>query len=81
MRKVSPASPKHYRVKFDREVDGRWIASVGKLPGCHAYGGTKAEAATKAQALALHYLAFALEDRAAAIRRTPTVSIRFGNEE
>ena len=72
---------KRYRLTFDREVDGRWIASVGNLPGCHAYGATKPEAATKAQALALHYLAFALEDRATAIRRTPNVSIEFGNKD
>lgn len=35
---------KNYIVVFDRELDGRHIASVPGIPGCHAYGRTPAEA-------------------------------------
>ena len=44
-------------VEFDREADGRWIASVPELPGVHLYGGTRDEALASAQSLALHVLA------------------------
>jgi len=33
-----------YTVVLDRENDGRTIASVPGLPGCHAYGRSAAEA-------------------------------------
>ena len=41
--------------------DGRWIAEVPELPGVMAYGKTSAEAAGKAQALALRVLAERIE--------------------
>ena len=49
-------------VDFDREEDGRWIALVESIPGCHVYGKTRQEALTKAEALALHAIAEKLED-------------------
>jgi predicted RNase H-like HicB family nuclease len=48
-------------VEFDREVDGRHIASVPELSGCHVYGETRAEADTYVHALALHILADQVE--------------------
>jgi len=33
-----------YTVVLDREEDGRAIASVPGIPGCHAYGRTPSEA-------------------------------------
>jgi len=44
-------------VEFDREADGRWIASIPDLAGVHVYGATRDEALAAAQALALHVLA------------------------
>jgi predicted RNase H-like HicB family nuclease len=50
------------QVEFDRETDGRWIAEVTALEGVLAYGPTREEAVTKAQALALRVLADRLEN-------------------
>jgi len=51
----------HLTVETEREDDGRWIAEVPQLPGVLAYGATEAEAAAKAEALALRVLADRLE--------------------
>jgi predicted RNase H-like HicB family nuclease len=45
------------KVDFDREEDGRWIAVVESIPGCHVYGKTRQEALRKVEALALHAVA------------------------
>jgi predicted RNase H-like HicB family nuclease len=45
------------KIEVEREADGRWIAEVMELPGCLAYGKTKADALAKAKALALRVLA------------------------
>ena len=49
------------KIEVEREDDGRWIAEVMELPGCLAYGETKADALAKAKALALRVLADRLE--------------------
>jgi predicted RNase H-like HicB family nuclease len=49
------------RVEFEREDDGRWIAEIPALPGVMAYGATRQEARSKAEALALRTLADRLE--------------------
>lgn len=46
-----------FTVAFDREVDGRWIAEVPRLPGVLAYGRTKPEALRRVYAVALRTLA------------------------
>ena len=43
-------------VELDREVDGRWIASVRELPGVHVYGTSSEEAVGKAQGLAFEVI-------------------------
>lgn len=48
-------------VELEQEVDGRWIAEVTDIPGALAYGQSREEAFTRAQALALHALADKLE--------------------
>ena len=48
-------------VQFDREVDGRWIASVPELPGVHVYGDTRDAALSKAVALSYSVLADEIE--------------------
>jgi predicted RNase H-like HicB family nuclease len=50
-----------YRVEIEQEPDGRWIAEVPDLPGVLVYGGTRDEAITRAQVLALRVLADRLE--------------------
>lgn len=49
------------RVDLEREVDGRWLASVPELPGVMAYGTTSEEAIRKAKAVALQVLADMIE--------------------
>jgi len=46
---------------FDREEDGRWIASVTELRGVHVYGPTRDDAARAAYVLALRVLADEVE--------------------
>jgi len=50
-----------FRVEVEREADGRWIAEVPELPGVLAYGASREEAVTRAQALSLRVLAERLE--------------------
>ena len=50
-----------FTLECELEEDGRWLAEVSDLPGALAYGSTAAEAAAKAQALALRVLAERLE--------------------
>jgi len=50
-----------YRVEFEQEEDGRWIADIPDLPGVMVYGKTPAEALNKVQVLALRVLADRLE--------------------
>lgn len=49
---------KEITIVFDREVDGRWIASVKGIRGAiiHVYGATKAKACESAKAAALFHL-------------------------
>jgi predicted RNase H-like HicB family nuclease len=51
----------NYRIEFEQEEDGRWIADIPELPGVMAYGATKQEAQSKVQALALRVIADTLE--------------------
>ncbi|MEM8832885.1 MAG: type II toxin-antitoxin system HicB family antitoxin [Cyanobacteria bacterium P01_G01_bin.19] len=51
----------NYTIELEQEEDGRIIAEVIELPGVLAYGKTREEAITKAQALALHVIADRLE--------------------
>jgi predicted RNase H-like HicB family nuclease len=50
-----------FLVEIEKEEDGRWIAEIPKLSGVMAYGETSAEAAGKAQALALRVIAERIE--------------------
>jgi len=52
----------NYTIELERETDGRWIADVINLPGVMAYGSTREEAISKAQALALRVEADKLEN-------------------
>ena len=50
-----------FKVEFEREDDGRWIAEVPELPGVLAYGASQLEAQAKVKALALRVVADQLE--------------------
>ena len=50
-----------FRIEFEQEADGRWIAEVLELPGTLVYGATVREARARAQALALRVVADRLE--------------------
>jgi predicted RNase H-like HicB family nuclease len=49
------------KIEIEREADGRWLAEVPALPGVFAYGASRAEARTKATALALRVIADRIE--------------------
>ena len=49
------------KIELEQELDGRWIAEVGDLPGVMVYGQTRADAIAKVKALALRLLADRLE--------------------
>jgi len=51
------------QVEFEQEKDGRWLADVISLPGTMAYGETRDEALTAAQALAFRVIAGRVEQR------------------
>jgi len=52
-----------FTLESEQETDGRWLAEVPELPGVLAYGTTKNEALSKAEALALRVLAERLEQQ------------------
>lgn len=49
-------------VETEVEDDGRWIAEIPTLSGALAYGATREQAVTRAEALALRILADRLEN-------------------
>lgn len=51
-----------FNIETEREVDGRWIAEIGDLPGALAYGKTESEARAKAYAIALRAIADDVEN-------------------
>ena len=53
---------KHLTVELEQEDDGRWIAEVTELPGSLAYGDSREEAISRAEALAFRVLAERLEN-------------------
>ena len=50
----------NFKIEFDKEDDGRWIAEISQPPGVMAYGATQAEAAV--EALALRVIADRIEN-------------------
>jgi len=50
-----------FKIEFEREDDGRWIAEISELPGVVAYGTTKDEAEAAVEALALRVIADRIE--------------------
>jgi predicted RNase H-like HicB family nuclease len=51
----------NFKIEFEREHDGRWIAEISELPGVLAYGASKEEAEAAVEALALRVIADRIE--------------------
>ena len=47
----------NFKIEFEQEEDGRWIAEISELPGVMAYGTTQGEAEAAVEALALRVIA------------------------
>lgn len=67
-----PPEGESFRIVFERETDGRWLAEVPELPGVMVYGKTKNDAEVAVTALALRVIA----DRTEQVKKSPK-SIRF----
>ena len=52
----------NFKIEFDREDDGRWIAEIPDPPGVLAYGATRGEAEAAVEALALRVIADRIEN-------------------
>jgi predicted RNase H-like HicB family nuclease len=63
-----------FRIEFEREEDGRWIAEVPELPGVMCYGASKEEAEVQVKALALQVIAEQIKET-----MTAPTSIRFAS--
>jgi predicted RNase H-like HicB family nuclease len=46
----------NFTLECEQEIDGRWIAEVPELPGVLAYGSSSADAMSKAEVLAVHWM-------------------------
>ena len=68
----TPEGGESFKIEFDREEDGRWIASIPELPGVMVYGDSKQDAEVKVTVLALRVIA----DRTEQVKKPPK-SIRF----
>ena len=42
-----------FKIEYNLETDGRWIANRPRLPGVMAYGESRADSKSKVEALAL----------------------------
>ena len=69
---IPPEGGESFRIVFDKEMDGRWLAEIPQLPGVMAYGKTKQDAEVAVTALALRVIA----DRTEQVRKPPK-SIQF----
>jgi predicted RNase H-like HicB family nuclease len=68
----TPEGGESFRIVYEQEEDGRWLAEVPELPGVMVYGKNRSEAEVAVTALALRVIA----DRTERVKR-PTKSIRF----
>jgi len=51
----------NFRIEFEHEEDGRWLAEISDLSGVLAYGATREEAEAAVEALALRVIADRIE--------------------
>jgi len=63
-----------YVVTIERETDGRFIASVPEVAGCHVYGRTRRQAVARAQR-ALQFYVDSLRDQGRRPPKQPLVAV------
>jgi len=63
-----------YVVTIEREVGGRFIASVPEVPGCHVYGRTRRQAVARVRS-ALQFYIDTLRDRGRKPPKQPLVAV------
>jgi predicted RNase H-like HicB family nuclease len=63
-----------YVVTIERESDGRFIASVPEVPGCHVYGRTRQQAVGRARR-ALQFYVDSLRSKGQKPPRQPLVAV------
>jgi predicted RNase H-like HicB family nuclease len=63
-----------YFVTIEREADGRFIASVPEIPGCHVYGRTRRQAVARARS-ALQFYVDSLRSQGRKPPRQPLVAV------
>jgi predicted RNase H-like HicB family nuclease len=63
-----------YVVTIEREADGRFIASVPEVPGCHVYGRTRRQAVARARS-ALQFYVDSLRSQGRKPPRQPLVAV------
>ena len=51
----------NFKIEYEQEADGRWLAELPQIPGVMAYGASREEAMAKAETLALRVLAERIE--------------------
>jgi len=64
----------NFKIEFEIEEDGRWIAEIPEIPGALAYGETREDAKASVEALALRVIADKIE-----ADKTGTDQIVFAN--
>src|SRR5438876_11694207 len=72
--KGSGGTKLRYVVTIDREADGRFIASVPEVPGCHVYGRTRRQAVSRARN-ALQFYVNSLRDQGRKPPKQPLVAV------
>ena len=68
----TPEGDESFKIEFEQEEDGRWIAEIPDLPGVMVYGVDRKDAEVKVTALALRVIA----ERTEQVKKPPK-SIRF----
>jgi predicted RNase H-like HicB family nuclease len=63
-----------YVVTIEREADGRFIASVPEVPGCHVYGRTRRQAVARARN-ALQFYVDSLRNQGRKPPKQPLVAV------
>jgi predicted RNase H-like HicB family nuclease len=63
-----------YVVTIEKETDGRFIASVPEVPGCHVYGRTRRQAVERAQR-ALQFYVTSLREQGRKPPKQPVVAV------
>jgi len=73
-REQTAATKLRYVVTIEKEHDGRFLASVPEVPGCHVYGRTRRQAVARAQR-ALQFYVTTLRGQGRKPPKQPVVAV------